>query len=83
VDQEYVVSGGSTWQTFNITSYLDTTQSNLVGISFWGNTGGAAYLDNVSITSVPEVSTWAMMLAGFAGLGFVGYRRNKAATVKA
>jgi hypothetical protein len=29
--------------------------------------------------SVPEPSTWAMMLAGFAGLGFLGYRRNKAA----
>jgi hypothetical protein len=25
--------------------------------------------------SVPEPSTWAMMLLGFAGLGFVGYRR--------
>ena len=24
--------------------------------------------------SVPEASTWAMMLAGFAGLGFLGYR---------
>jgi hypothetical protein len=28
------------------------------------------------VTGVPEVSTWAMMLAGFAGLGFVGYRRK-------
>ena len=27
--------------------------------------------------SVPEPSTWAMMLAGFAGLGFAGYRRAK------
>jgi hypothetical protein len=26
-------------------------------------------------TSSPELSTWAMMLLGFAGLGFVGYRR--------
>ena len=24
---------------------------------------------------VPEPSTWAMMLLGFAGLGFLGYRR--------
>jgi hypothetical protein len=36
-----------------------------------------------SITGVPETSTWVMMLAGFAGLGFVGYRRNKAATLAA
>jgi len=27
---------------------------------------------------VPESSTWAMMLAGFAGLAFAGYRRAKA-----
>ena len=26
-------------------------------------------------TPVPEPSTWAMMLAGFAGLGFLGYRK--------
>lgn len=29
-----------------------------------------------SASAVPEPSTWAMMLAGFAGLGFVGYRRT-------
>jgi hypothetical protein len=28
------------------------------------------------IASVPEASTWAMMLLGFAGIGFVGYRRK-------
>jgi hypothetical protein len=26
---------------------------------------------------VPEPSTWAMMLAGFAGLGFLGYRQSR------
>ncbi len=30
-----------------------------------------------SLTAVPEPSTWAMMLAGFAGLGFAGYRRAR------
>jgi hypothetical protein len=29
--------------------------------------------------AVPEPSTWALMLLGFAGLGFAGYRRAKAA----
>ena len=28
--------------------------------------------------TVPEPSTWAMMLVGFAGLGFAGYRRARA-----
>jgi uncharacterized protein (TIGR03118 family) len=30
-----------------------------------------------AITSVPEPSTWIMMLAGFAGLGFVGFHRSR------
>ena len=29
----------------------------------------------VTALLVPELSTWAMMLVGFAGLGFAGYRR--------
>jgi hypothetical protein len=33
--------------------------------------------------TVPEPSTWAMMIVGFAGLGFAGYRRAKAKTVAA
>jgi hypothetical protein len=28
-------------------------------------------------TTVPQPSTWAMTLAGFAGLGFVGFRRSR------
>ena len=31
----------------------------------------------VKIGSIPEPSTWAMMLLGFAGLGYAGYRRAK------
>jgi hypothetical protein len=30
------------------------------------------------ITAVPEPSTWAMLLIGFAGIGFAGYRRSRA-----
>jgi hypothetical protein len=28
--------------------------------------------------SVPETSTWALMLLGFVGLGYLGYRKNEA-----
>jgi choice-of-anchor C domain-containing protein len=37
---------------------------------------GAA-LDNVSVTAAPELSTWGMMLLGFAGIGLVAYRRAR------
>ena len=33
--------------------------------------------DDISITApVPEASTWAMMVLGFAGVGFMAYRRK-------
>jgi hypothetical protein len=35
-------------------------------------TGSNSYNGAVSITEAPEVSTWAMTLLGFAGLGFMG-----------
>ena len=40
-------------------------------------TFNAAFSLNGSV--VPELSTWAMMLLGFAGLGFAGYRRARRA----
>ena len=38
-----------------------------------------------AVTGVPEPSTWALLLIGFAGLGFAGYRssRKTGATVAA
>jgi hypothetical protein len=40
---------------------------------------GSVLLTAVSATAgtVPEPSTWAMLLLGFAGLGFVGYRKAR------
>lgn len=57
-----------------------------------GNTlfGRAPYfgIDGVSlvqqqVSAVPEPSTWAMMLLGFAGVGFFAYRRKIAAPTAA
>lgn len=39
--------------------------------------GGDPITVPVALTvGAPEASTWAMMAVGFAGLGFLGYRRN-------
>ena len=52
--------------------------------SLWESVGSYNYpieeSGNLSMTAVPEPSTWAMMLLGFAGLGIAGYRvrRNSA-----
>jgi hypothetical protein len=42
-------------------------------VGFYVNANGATI--GTEGTMVPEPSTWAMMLAGFAGLGFLGYRK--------
>lgn len=44
--------------------------------------GGGNFNNNVnpgfegSVSAVPELSTWAMMILGFAGVGFMTYRRK-------
>jgi hypothetical protein len=38
-------------------------------------------LVNLTVGTIPEPSTWAMMLIGFAGLGFAGYRASHRAAV--
>jgi hypothetical protein len=46
----------------------------------------AQYFDNVSLdvtAAVPEPSTWAMVILGFAGVGFMAYRRRKGAMIAA
>jgi outer membrane lipase/esterase len=37
----------------------------------------------VAVATVPEPSTWAMMILGFAGIGFMAYRRRKNAAFAA
>jgi PEP-CTERM motif len=36
-------------------------------------------ITDVTLSSVPEASTWAMMMLGFAGLGFAAYRKARPA----
>src|ERR1019366_5619394 len=36
----------------------------------------ANYVFGLLQSGVPEASTWAMMLLGFAGVGFMAYRRK-------
>src|SRR5882757_2820267 len=35
---------------------------------------------NWQVAAVPEPSTWAMMILGFLGIGFLGYRRKSSAS---
>ena len=43
----------------------------------YGEDDGPPAVLTSNLTNVPEPSTWAMMLLGFAALGFAGYRKAK------
>jgi hypothetical protein len=62
----------------------DTGAGSMLATS--GNTGSGLTVTGVGpVIAVPEASTWAMMLIGFAGLGLTVYRqtRRRAALVTA
>ncbi len=71
------------WTQYSFYFAANNTTSTLGFGSFADSPYGPA-IDNVSVSAVPEPSTWALMLLGFAGLGFFAYRRTKKlATVSA
>ena len=55
--------------TGSIIPGLDTSYAE-VGTNY-------AYLATGHVAAVPELSIWAMMLLGFAGVGFMAYRRKQ------
>jgi hypothetical protein len=75
------VNGTPAWDTFsanwfsgsNTSVVLKIIDANAVSV---GNDFG---LDNITLSdpAVPESSTWGMMLTGFAGLAFAGYRAKR------
>jgi hypothetical protein len=54
----------------------------VTGLTFVG-TGEFTGTMTPVVTAVPEASTWAMMILGFTGIGFMTYRRRKAAALAA
>jgi hypothetical protein len=81
---EYVDSGVHI-SGVTLTTNLPGLTSADVGFSpnaVWYNAQGldftnASYFVTLTITTVPELSTWAMLALGFAGLGFAGYRTSR------
>ncbi len=72
----------------NPLTYPGLQEGLLPGVSGWygGNImlasaeiGGISDFSDFSLTAVPEASTWAMMLTGFAGLGFAAHRARRSA----
>jgi MYXO-CTERM domain-containing protein len=63
---------------FSPTSYgVLLKDQNSSGDPYNGPYYGVTVTDAAPAVSAPEVSTWAMMLLGFLGLGFVATRRRR------
>jgi hypothetical protein len=76
LDAQQIVLPTSFW-----TSELTTI--TFAATSEWGSPDGEPFLAAVTTSTtlsspVPELSTWTMMIAGFAGLGWLGYSRRHA-----
>jgi hypothetical protein len=86
-----VSADGSVLGTVNINGAINTNNNGLwvgepdcAGYTVCWTHTNPFYLNNLvitdnSISSVPEPSTWAMMLLGFAGIGLAGYFQKRKA----
>ena len=69
------------WQTETLSFTADSASTTIEFLGDSTNVNSRYIgLDDVSVSpvsgAVPEVSTWVMMVAGFASLSFAGYRRT-------
>jgi hypothetical protein len=55
--------------------FIGTAGTVIQSITF-ESTDNAFEVSNFAVSGVPEASTWAMMVLGFLGLGFLGYRKS-------
>lgn len=70
---DYVATSSLTAISFTLFSSTDGGNNDplIDGVSF----------QQIAVGAVPEPSTWVMIIAGFAGVGFMGYRRKRKAAV--
>ena len=79
VNSQYTVQSDGTYVlVFGVTNWGDTAWDT--GLAFSGLSIGGRQIpgegEGEDIGSVPEPSTWAMLMIGFAGVGFMAYRQK-------
>ena len=85
-DFAYPVSAQSHTEMDWVQETLDFTATGKTTTLTFASATNSAYgpvIDNVGIVPIPEASTWALMLLGFAGVGFAGYRASRKSVASA
>jgi hypothetical protein len=72
---------GTTAQNNDISNYISLALGHYSANWANGIDSMSGHQDFV-VTSVPEPSTWAMLILGFASVGFVAYRRKSRGTLR-
>jgi hypothetical protein len=69
---------GNGWVLESTTFTTTSAGAYQLAVDFTGGGVPAAdfAIDDINISAVPESSTWAMMILGFFGVGFIAYRRK-------
>ena len=71
--------GGNPGVHSDVTTTLDLGYQNGSGLLqiFYADRADVGADISLSVSGVPETSTWAMMILGFFGVGFMAYRRKQ------
>jgi hypothetical protein len=79
----FTISSGQVVDLFSngVRFGINPTDTNVFGVVVATPAAAVDYVANGVAASTPEPSTWAMMLLGFAGLGFAGYRNARKVAV--
>jgi hypothetical protein len=77
IAHDNAVNGNLNWSLFSGTFIASSETTTLNFNTLFGQNNGGIMLDAVAVQAVPEPGTWAMMLLGFAGIGFLAWRRSK------
>jgi hypothetical protein len=76
-------NGADPNEIVKITDVLgDTSLPTSESFSVFDGPQAGLRFGGVAFAAAPEPSTWAMLLIGFAGLGFAGYRKRSALSVR-
>jgi hypothetical protein len=70
--------GATSWMSYSTNNFSAAAGSRIEFRAEGTNDSLGGYVDNITISTAPEPSSWAMMLVGFGGLGGLLRRRRAA-----